>query len=291
MTWELAANVVVGGFLIGLVYALMALGLSVIFGVTHIVNFAHGEMTVLAMFAAVVLFNEFAFDPLLATPVVAATLFFIGYQLQRRLVEPFVTRPDYEQFLLLLAVAIALTNGLLIMFGPEAHGIITDYSFDSYEVGPLIIDKTKAIGGMVAVLAAAILLSFFRYSMTGRAIRACADNLTGAGVVGLNVPHLYAMTFAIGAAAVGVAGCLLAIIIDATPILGPELTLLAFIIVIVGGLGSMAGALLGGILIGVSEAVAGLLLAPSLKSMFSFGLLILVLLLRPQGLFGRAGQP
>ncbi|SLN10526.1 branched-chain amino acid ABC transporter permease [Oceanibacterium hippocampi] len=289
MTWELAANVVTGGLLIGLVYALMALGLSVIFGVTRIVNFAHGEMTVLAMFAAVILFRQFGLDPILMSPIVAAGLFALGYGLQRYLVAPFVTRPEHEQFILLLAVAFALTNGMLIVFGPEAQGILTDYSFDSYEIGPLIVDKTKAIAGLISLVVAALLLGFFRYSATGRAIRACADNLIGAGVVGLNVPYLYALTFAIGAATVGVAGCLLSIIMDATPVLGPELTLLAFIIVIVGGLGSMTGALLGGVLIGVSEALAGLLFTPSLKSMLSFGLLILVLVVRPQGLFGKSG--
>ncbi|MEQ8348435.1 MAG: branched-chain amino acid ABC transporter permease [Sneathiellaceae bacterium] len=287
MTLDLVANVVVGGLLIGLVYALMALGLSVIFGVTRIVNFAHGEMTVLAMFAAVVAFQEGGIDPLLATPLVAAAMFLGGYRLQRDLVAPFVERPEHEQFILLLAVAVALTNFMLIVFGPEAHGILTDYSFDSYAVGAVIVDKTKLIAGAVSIAVAGLLLAFFRFSATGRAIRACADNLTGAGVVGLNVPHLYALTFGIGAATVGVAGCLLALIVDATPIMGPELTLLAFIIVIVGGLGSMTGALLGGVLIGMSEAMAGLLISPSLKSMLSFALLILVLILRPQGLLGR----
>jgi branched-chain amino acid transport system permease protein len=131
------------------------------------------------------------------------------------------------------------------------------------------------------------LFLFFRYTRTGKAIRACADNHLGARIVGLDVNKLYALTFGLGAACVAVAGCAMSVLVEVTPALGPGYTLLAFVIVIVGGLGSMPGALLGGVLIGVSEAVAGLLVAPSAKSMFSFGLLILVLLLRPQGLLGR----
>jgi branched-chain amino acid transport system permease protein len=134
---------------------------------------------------------------------------------------------------------------------------------------------------------AALLFAFFRYARTGKAIRACADNYLGARVVGLDVKRLYALTFGIGTACVGAAGCMLALLVDVTPSLGPAYTLLAFVIVIVGGLGSMAGALLGGVLIGLSEALAGLMFAPSAKSMFSFAILIVLLLFRPQGLLGR----
>jgi branched-chain amino acid transport system permease protein len=287
MSFEFVANVAIGGLLTGLVYSLMALGLSVIFGVIRVVNFAHGEMAVLAMFAAFLLYQATGLDPVYAIPAVAAGLFVVGYLMQRHLVAPFVTRPEHEQFILLLAVAVLTTNGLLIVFGPEARGIILDYSFDSYAIGPLIIDKTKVIAAVTAFLAAMGLLLFFRYTRTGKAIRACADNLTGAQVVGMNVQRLYALTFGLGLACVGVAGCLLILIVEATPVLGPELTLLAFIIVIVGGLGSLAGALFGGVLIGMSEALAGIVLSPSMKSMVSFALLIVVLAVRPEGLLGK----
>ena len=131
------------------------------------------------------------------------------------------------------------------------------------------------------------LFAFFRYTRLGKAIRACADNYTGALVVGLDVKHLYALTFGLGAACVGAAGAMLVLIIDVTPPLGPAYTLLAFVIVITGGLGSMPGALLGGVLIGLTEAMAGLLFTPSAKSMFAFGILVLVLLFRPQGILGK----
>jgi len=284
---ELVLNVVIAGVLTGLVYGLMALGLSVIFGVVRVVNFAHGEMMTVAMYAATALFAAFRLDPFLAVLPVAAVFFLLGYALQAGIINPFITRPEHSQFMLLVAVAIILVNALLIVFGPDARNVQVDYQLESYEIGKLLVDKARVFAAGLALLAAAALFGFFRFTLMGKAIRACADNYLGAKVVGLNVKHLYALTFGVGSACVAVAGCALVLLVDVTPGLGPYYTLLAFVIVIVGGLGSMGGALLGGVLIGVSEAVAGLLIAPSAKSMFSFGLLILVLLLRPQGLLGK----
>jgi branched-chain amino acid transport system permease protein len=285
--FDAVVNIVVSGLLTGLVYGLMALGLSVIYGVVRIVNFAHGELMTLAMYATVLLFAAWQIDPLwMLVPVVVA-FFAFGYLLQRVLINPFIDRPEHSQFMLLLAVALVLVNGLLIAFGPDARNVQVDYSLDSYALGPLVIDKVRVICALVAVAVCAVLFAIFRYTAFGKAIRACADNLLGAKVVGLNVPHLYALTFGLGTACVGAAGVLMTLLVDVTPISGPGYTLLGFVIVIIGGLGSMVGALAGGVLIGVSEAVAGLIVTPSAKSMLSFALLIVVLAFRPQGLFGR----
>jgi branched-chain amino acid transport system permease protein len=265
----------------------MALGLSVIYGVVRIVNFAHGEMMALAMYAAVMAFAGLGIDPLWMLLPVALVFFVLGYGLQRGLINPFIDRPEHSQFMLLLAVALILVNGLLVTFGPDARNVQVDYALDSMVIGPLLVDKVRVICAAVALLTCAVLFAIFRYTRFGKAIRACADNLLGAQVVGLDVRHLYALTFGLGSACVGVAGCLLTLMFDVTPNSGPAYTLLAFIIVIIGGLGSMAGALAGGVLIGVTEAVAGLLISPSAKSMLSFALLIAVLAFRPQGLFGR----
>jgi branched-chain amino acid transport system permease protein len=287
MYWALIPNVVVQGVLTGLVYGLMALGLSVIFGVVRVVNFAHGEFTVVAMYVAFVLFSAFGLDPLVAMLPIAAGFFVIGYALQAALINPFVGRPEHEQFILLVGVAIIVVNALLMIFGPDSRPANLSYAFDSYLLGPLIVDKVRLYAAAAALAVAAVLFAFFRYTRTGTAIRACADNLAGAAVVGLNVKRLYALTFGLGLSCVGAAGALMVTIADAAPSLAPAYTLLAFTIVIVGGLGSMAGALIGGVLIGVSEALAGFLAAPSMKSMFSFALLIVVLVFRPQGLMGR----
>jgi len=287
MTWSIYLGVVVQGVLTGLVYGLMALGLSVIFGVVRVVNFAHGEFAVVAMYAAFLLFRSLGLDPLIAFLPIAAAFFVVGFALQATLINAFVGRSEHEQFILLVGVAIVILNGLLMLFGPDAQPANLPYAFDSYAIGPLFIDKVRIYSAVAALAIAAVLFAFFRYTAIGTAIRACADNLTGAAVVGLNVKRLYAVTFGIGLACVGAAGALMVTIADAAPNLGPAYTLLAFIIVIVGGLGSMAGALVGGVLIGVSEALAGFIIQPSMKSMFSFALLIAVLVLRPQGLLGR----
>ena len=287
MSADLVANVVIAGVLTGLVYGLMALGLSVIFGVVRVVNFAHGEMMTIAMYATTILFAALKLDPFLAALPVAAAFFVFGYGLQKALINPFITRPEHSQFMLLVAVAIIMVNGLLMAFGPDARNVQVDYQLESFEIGKILVDKARLYAAGAAVLTATALFAFFRFTLTGKAIRACADNYLGAKVVGLNVKHLYALTFGLGAICVAVAGCAMVVLVDVTPGLGPYYTLLAFVIVIVGGLGSMGGALLGGVLIGVSEALAGLFIVPSAKSMFSFGLLILVLLLRPQGLLGK----
>jgi branched-chain amino acid transport system permease protein len=284
---EIYLNVAVSGLLTGLIYGLMALGLSVIFGVVRVVNFAHGEMMTIAMYLAIVAFNGLGLDPLVMVVPLAGVLFAIGYALQAGIINPFINRPEHSQFILLVAIALIIVNVLLIVFGPDARNVQTSYSFDSFALGALIVDSTKVYAAGVTILIAAALFAFFRFATLGKAIRACADNYTGALVVGLDVKRLYALTFGLGAACVGAAGSMLVLLIDVTPALGPAYTLLAFIIVITGGLGSMPGALLGGVLIGLTEALAGLIFTPSAKSMFSFGLLVLVLLFRPQGLLGK----
>lgn len=284
---ELILNVAVGGILTGLIYGLMALGLSVIYGVIRVVNFAHGEMMTIAMFLAVIAFSAFKIDPLVMIVPIAMVLFALGYVMQAGLINPFINRPEHSQFMLLVAVALIMVNVLLLIFGPDAKGVQTSYSLDSFLLGPLVVDATKFYAGVAAVAVAVVLFSFFQFAPVGKAIRACADNYAGALVVGLDVKKLYALTFGIGAACVGAAGSILILIIDVTPQIGPAYTLLAFVIVITGGLGSMPGALFGGILIGLTEALAGLFFTPSAKSMFAFGILVLVLLFRPEGILGR----
>ena len=283
------AQAITKGLLTGMVYGLMALGLSVIFGVMRVVNFAHGEMMVVGMYLAWMGFEYLQISPMLSLPVIAAIFFVAGYALQRTVISPFIGRPEHQQFLLLLAIAILLVNGSLAIAGPDARGVQMDSQFESYELGSFVFDAVRVHAALTAIVIAGLLWLFFTRTRTGKSIRAAADNNLGALVVGLDVRRLYAFTFGVGAACVGAAGALMITIIPVTPFLAAEYTLLAFVIVIVGGLGSMTGALAGGLLIGVSEAVAGLLLQPSLKSMVSFGILILVLLLRPQGLFGKSG--
>jgi branched-chain amino acid transport system permease protein len=287
MTAAIILNVIIQGVLTGLVYGLMALGLSVIFGVVRVVNFAHGEFAVVAMYATYLLFVTLGLDPIISLFPIAIAFFGVGYLLQATLINRFVGRSEHEQFILLVGIAIIIVNGLLMIFGADARPTNLPYAIESYMIGDVFIDKARVYAAAGAIVVSSALFAFFRYTTTGTAIRACADNLTGAAVVGLNVRRLYAFTFGLGLACVGAAGALMVTIADASPLLAQSFTLLSFTIVIVGGLGSMAGALVGGILIGVSEALASFFLAPSMKSMFSFALLVAVLVLRPQGLMGR----
>lgn len=287
MPLEIYLNQAVSGILTGLVYGLSALGLSVIFGVVRIVNFAHGEMMVVGMYLALLAFRYLGLDPLLALPLVATALFVAGYALQAGIINRLIDVPDYMQFLLLAAIAIVIVALCLMIAGPDAQNVALSYAYDSIQLGPLLIDKARLLAGAAAIVVASLLFAFFRFTRTGKAIRACADNLTGARVVGLNVGRLYALSFGIGSACIGAAGSILLMLVDVHPYLAVEYTLLAFVVVIVGGLGSLGGALLGGVLIGLSEAMSGLFFAPSAKTMFGVAILILVLLFRPQGLLGR----
>ncbi len=287
MLVEVYLDQIVSGVLTGLVYGLSALGLSVIFGFCRIVNFAHGEMMVVGMYLALLLFRWAGLDPLLSIPLVGALMFAAGYALQGGLINRLIGVPEQMQFVMLAAIAIVITSSCLMIFGPDLQSVQLPYTYDSYQIGPVLVDKVKVLAGGAALVVAAVLGVFFRWTWLGKAMRACGDNLTGALVIGLNVKRLAALAFGIGAATIGIAGCILLLMVDVQPYLSTDYTLLAFVIVIVGGLGSLTGALLAGVLIGVSEALAGLLVQPSLKSVFSFMLLILVLVLRPRGLFGR----
>lgn len=277
-------NIGVNGILMGLIYGLMALGLSVVFGVVRIVNFAHGEMMVLGVYGAIILHQLTGIDPIILSPILGMILFVFGYGLQRGLINRLLEKPEHVQFIVLASVALILMNLQLMIFGPDAKAVNVAYSLETFDMMGMVIDKTRVYTAAVAFVVAIGLFVFFKRTTTGKCIRACADNLLGAKVVGLPYKHLYAISFGIGAFCVAIAGALLSLLFNVTPHLAPELTLLSFVIVIIGGLGSMPGALFGGILIGVVQAYAGYFTEPSLKALFSFILLIIVLMFRPQGL-------
>ena len=279
-------NVVTGGIMIGVVYALIALGLTIIFGVMRVVNFAHGEMVVIGMYVGYGLWSATKLPPWMLAPVAAVPLFVLGYVLQRGIVNAFIDRPQHAQFILFIAFALIITGLHLVLFGPDPRPIQMIESMQSYTLGPVRLDVVRSQAAAMALALIAALILFLKFAHVGRSIRAAADNLVGARVIGIRVPHVYAITAGIGIACAGAAGTLVAPIFDTQPFLATDFTLIAFIIVIVGGLGSLSGALLGGVLIGLSEALAALVISPALKTVFSYALLVLVLLVRPNGLFG-----
>jgi branched-chain amino acid transport system permease protein len=279
-------NVLASGALIGVVYALIALGLTIIFGVMRIVNFAHGEMVVIGMYTGYGLWLATHLPLWTLAPFAALLLFVLGYVLQRGIVNAFIDRPQHAQFILFIAFALIITGLHLVLFGPDSRSIQSVDSMRSYTIGPLRLDvvRTQAALGALALIVALIL--FLQRSTLGRSIRAAADNLIGAEVIGIRIRRVYAVTAGIGMACAGAAGALISPMFDAQPFLATDFTLIAFIIVIVGGLGSLTGALLGGVLIGLAEAIAAVVISPALKTTFSYALLVLVLMLRPNGLFG-----
>lgn len=283
-------NVLVSGLLIGFVYALIALGLTIIFGVMRVVNFAHGEMVVIGMYAGYWMWTYTHLPPWLLALPAGAFLFVIGYALQRAIINPFISRPQHAQFILFISLALIITGLHLVLFGADSRPIQDVMTMQSYGLGILRLDKVRTQAAVMALVVIACLIAFLRYSTLGRSIRAAADNLIGAQVIGISVKRVYAVTAGIGMACAGVAGALISPMFDTQPFLATDFTLIAFIIVIVGGLGSMSGALLGGVLIGLAEAIAALAFSPALKTVFSYALLVFVLLLRPNGLFGEREQ-
>lgn len=283
--FQLWANVLASGLLIGLVYALIALGLTVIFGVMRIVNFAHGEMVVAGMYigyGGAVLFKL----PVIASAILAAIVLFVfGYALQRLVIQRFVNRPQHVQFILFIGIALLITGLQLLLFGPDARSSGSDIGFAVVRLGLLNLDLARVQAAAAATLLIAVLGLFLKFSSFGRSLRAAADNQTGGLIIGLNIPRIFAVTIGIGAACAGAAGALVSQVYNVQPFLAADVTLTAFVIVIVGGLGSFAGALVAGVLIGMSEASAALLLNPAMKTAFSYALLVIVLLLRPKGLF------
>ena len=278
---------VVSGLLFGGVYSLMAVGLTLIFGVMRVVNFAHGDMMVWGMYLAYVLSTRAGIDPYVSFVVCAAALFALGLLVQRGLVDRIIDSPHEMQILLMLGVALVLENVALLAFGPEPTRVRSPLASATIWLGPVFVDVARLVTFVVAVALTSGLWAFLFRTDLGRTIRAAADNTYGALVIGTDVRRVYAVAFGIGAACVGAAGALVSPILPFQPPTGLSLSVASFNIVIIGGMGSLLGAFVGGLLVSLAESLGAVFLKPSLKELFSFSLLIVILLLRPAGLFGR----
>ena len=280
---------VLNGITTGAVYALVALGLTLIYGVLHIINFAHGAALMVALYAVYLLKERFGIDPYLALPAVVAAMFALGYGLQRVVVNRASHGKDENILLVTLGLAIVLENGALLLFKSDTRTIETAYTLTTVAIGPAMIGLTKLISFGGALLVSALLMLLMAKTDLGRAIRAVAKEKQGARLMGIDVDHVYAMSFGIGFACLGAAACFLLPAYYVNPQVGTGFVLVAFTIVVLGGMGSFAGALLGGLIVGVMESLGGLYLGESLGQVGIFAIFILVLLLRPQGLFGARG--
>jgi len=283
----LVAQGLLNGLLFGGAYSLMAVGLTLIFGVMRIVNFAHGDMMVWGMYLAYLLAAHLGVDPYLGFVACALALFLLGVAVQRGLVERIIDAPHEMQILLMLGVALVLENAALVVFGPEPQRVPSVLGQSTIWLGPVFVDVPRLVTFVVAIVLTLLLYGFLFRTDLGKSIRAAADNPYGALVIGTDVKRVYAVAFGIGAACVGAAGALVAPFLPFQPSTGLSASVTSFTIVIIGGMGSLAGAFFGGLLVSVAESLGAIFLAPSLKELVSFSLLIVILLFRPAGLFGK----
>ena len=274
------------GITTGAVYALIALGLTLIYGVLHIINFAHGASLMVALYAVYFLKEHAGIDPYLAFPVVVPAMFALGYGLQRGIINRASHGKDENILLVTLGLSIMLENLALLFFKSDTRTIETTYTLTTVAIGPAMIALPKLVAFAGALVVSGVLVWMMRATDLGSAIRAVAKEKQGARLMGIDVDHVYAMCFGIGLACLGAAACFLLPAYYVNPMVGSGFVLVAFTIVVLGGMGSFEGAFVGGLLIGVVESLGGLYLGESLGQVGIFVIFIAVLLFRPQGLFG-----
>ena len=278
------------GLTIGAILYLFSIGLSITFGTMHIINFAHGAALMLALYGVYWLKEAAGIDPYLALPIMVPAMFMLGYGLQRGVINRASHGKDENILLVTLGLSIVMENLALLFFKSDTRTIETAYTLTTVPIdigfaqAMIALPKLVAFGG--ALVASVVLILIVGRTDLGRAIRAVAKEKHGAKLMGIDVEHVYAMSFGIGLACLGAAACFLLPAYYVNPQVGNGFVLVAFTIVVLGGMGSFSGALLGGLLIGVVESLGGLLLGESLGQIGIFLLFIAVLLFRPQGLFG-----
>jgi len=285
--WQTVLGSAISGVFLGSIYALVALGLTLIYGVLHIINFAHGSLLMLAMFAVFFLWNGFGIDPYLAMLIVVPGGFLFGYGLQRSVIGRTSHGRDEIILLVTLGISIIIENTALFLFSASERSVRVPYDLDGIDLGVTfaVYPELAALGGSLLITLA--LWLYMTRTDTGKAIRAVAKERQGARLVGINVDHIFAVSFGIGTACVAAAASLLVPTYAVHPQIGYLFVLIAFTVVVLGGMGSFVGALVGGFLIGVTEQLGRLYLGESLGLITISVIFILVLLFRPTGLFGQ----
>jgi branched-chain amino acid transport system permease protein len=288
---NLVIQTLADGLVLGGIYALAAVGFSLIFGVLHVINLSHGILVLLGAYTALILSTTLGIDPLLTMPLVMAVLFFVGYAYQRLLVQRAVDRSPLGSMLLTFGVALMLQNTMIWVFSPDMRSITPSYAFTSFKLGSIAFDAVRVSCLAASLVLLSCLAALLKFSPLGRVIRATAQQTLAARLCGVNVRHVYALTFAVSAAFAGAAGIVIGIILPFSPADEGTWTLNAFVVVVLGGVGSPAGALIGGLLLGIVSTLTAQYIGPSFPNVTMFALLVLLLLVRPQGLLGNAFAP
>ena len=274
------------GILMGGIYTLVAVGLTLIYGVLHIINFAHGAMLMLAMFGVYYLLTKAGVDPYLALFVMVPVMYAAGYLMYRHLIGKLSLGRDENILLITLGLSIVIENLALMFFKGDSRTVSLSYSDKVLEWGPLMVSLPKLISFLAALVICALLGLFITRTDTGKAIRAVAKERMGARLVGIDVDKVFAISFGIGLATLGAAACLLMPIFYVSPTIGNVFVMVAFTVVVLGGMGSFLGAAIGGLIVGLTESFGGLYLGESLGQIGISLIFILILLFRPMGLFG-----
>jgi branched-chain amino acid transport system permease protein len=281
------AQAIVSGLLIGGIFALVALGLTLIFGVMKIINFAHGDFLMLGMYFAFFLSVMGGISPYVSALLCLPVFFALGWVIQGFLIRPVLNAPENIQILATVGLSLVLQNAALFLFSPDFQSLRVPYGASTFMVGDVSISYVRLIACGAALSASVAVYLFLSGSDTGKALRACAEQKIGSMAVGIDVDRMYKIAFGLGTACVALAGVLMTPFFYIAPQVGLPFTLVAFVTVVLGGLGSVPGALLGGLIIGVVESLGEILLpAPSMKQMATFAVFLLILLIRPQGLLG-----
>lgn len=288
---NLIAQTLADGLVLGGIYALAAVGFSLIFGVLHVINLSHGILVLMGAYLALIFSEALHIDPLLCIPPVMAVLFCVGYAYQRFLIQHAVDRASVNSMLLTFGVALMLQNAMIWVFSPDMKSITPSYAFTSLKLGPVNLDAVRLSALAASLVLLSCLAALLRFSPLGRVIRATAQQTMAARLCGVNVRHVYALTFAVSAAFAGAAGIVIGIILPFSPMDEGAWTLNAFVVVVLGGVGSPAGALIGGLLLGLVSTLTAQYIGPAFPNVTMFLLLVLLLLVRPNGLLGNAFAP
>jgi len=284
---DLLAQILVNGVLQGGLYAVMALGLALVWGVLNIVNLAHGSFIMLGGYASWYLYTYASIDPFLGLPLTAVVMFGFGYVLQRWLLNLVIRAPMFNTLLITFGLEVVLTYLAQLVFSADFRTINPSYAGNSLVLGSLAVPLARLVAFGVALVLSAGLWVFLLHTKLGRAIRATAQNLVAARLYGVEPRHLYATTFGLGIGLAGAAGTLYGTVSQINPYIGAALTAKSFAIAIIGGLENPLGVVLGGLFLGIVEAVTTVYIGPTFADVASFGLLVLVLVVRPSGLLGK----
>lgn len=279
-----AYGLVQGGLL-----ALVAVGFSLVWGVMNVINFSHGAFAVTGAYVAWILNLHFGLDPFLAIPIVAVAMFGFGYVIQRGLINLVINAPIFLTLLLTFGLSLVILNGLQLMFTSDDRTIDTSYASQSFAIATVNVPYGRLAACVLAIVITVGLAIVMTRTRLGRAIGATGMDRGAARLMGIRARHIYAVTFGIAAALAGIAGTMIATVGSFNPTTTPgQLTLDAFVISVLGGLGNMYGALVGGLVLGVAESIGGLLLTGTWVNAIAMAVLIVTLIIRPSGLIGKA---